>query len=854
MTLKREFRRERNVNLIKLNSLFCKFELFTFEPLITKQINMTSNIKAILIILGFVLTMQSFAQNFSGKIIDDEKQAIIGSTILIKELSQGIVCDEDGKFQVTLPVGIYHVEYRCIGYESIVEKITIKRGDKLTRDVILKEKPVALQEIVVSKGQEDPAYAIMRQAIKKAPYYQNVVKKYEAESYIKGNMELIKVSKLVDRLSKTEGIKMSDFKDNNFVQESHSVISFTAPDAYEQRVKAFSSSIPDNLDPHDAMRLSTSSLYLPRFSGLISPLHPKAFTYYNYRYEGYAEEGKSVVNKIKIIPKVKDPELMDGYLYIAENSWDIRHADLISHFMGVEQHFVINYDEMKVGIYLPTTFSNKIAVNMMGVEGSFNYYASTKYLNIIVDDSILDNKQEKKKEKKNLEVKWNDKYEVKTDSLATKQDSAYWQEVRSIPLSKSEQQSYVVKDSIQQYVDSVRKEHINASFHFTDLLTGGQLGGDSTKFTFKYGGVLGALRDYNFVDGFGLGQKLELSTKVHQNNKLTLGAEAYYTTAREAMVWSADLQLDYAPLQLGQLSLSAGDTSSDFNQFGVSKLDNAINSLVYGRNRAMLYRNKFAEVSNTISIINGLELGTKLKMAERSPLKNNTRYSFFGARRKSRENVFSPHYGDLLSYDISLKYNPEIYYRIRNGKKQYLHSKYPTFMLHYSEGFSSIKSDNAHFRMLEGGVRQIVKTDLFSTLDYQVSGGGFLGSNTKMNFADFKHFSTADDLWLTSKSPFSSFMLLDAYRASTNEYWFSTQVNYDSKYILLKRLPFLQGKMFNESLHLKYLYTPNLKNYTEVSYSINLFRSLSVGVNTAFLKFKYDAVGFKLSYNLDLMK
>lgn len=815
---------------------------------------MTFNIKTILIILGFVLTIQSFGQNFSGKIVDPEQQPIIGSTILIKELNQGIVCDESGKFQVSLPLGNYNVEYRCIGYESYVEQVSLNKGDKLVRNIVLKEKPVALQEITVSKGQEDPAYAIMRQAIKKAPYYQNVVKEYEAESYIKGNMELTKVSKIVDRLSKTEGVKMSDFKDNNFVQESHSVIRFTAPETYEQQVKAFSSSIPDNLDPHDAMRLSTSSLYLPQFSGLISPLHPKAFSYYNFRYEGYTEEGKSVINKIKIIPKVKDPELMEGYLYIAENSWDIRHANLISHFMGVEQHFVINYDEMKDDIYLPTTFSNKVSVSMMGVEGGFNYYASTKYLSIIVNDSILENKVKKNKEKKSLEVKWNENYQVKTDSLATKQDSTYWLNVRSIPLSDSELQSYVVKDSIQQYVDSVRKEHTDASFDFSDLLTGGQLGGDSTKFTFKYDGVLGGLRDYNFVDGFGLGQKLEVSTRIHQNNKLTLGTEAHYTTAREAMVWNVNLQLDYAPMQLGKLEVRVGDMSSDFNEDGVSKLDNAINSLVYGRNRSMLYRNKFAEVSNTISVINGLELGTQLKMAERSPLKNNTHYSFFGARRKSRENIFSPHYGDLLSYGISLKYNPEIYYRIRNGKKQYLHSKYPTLMLNYSEGFSSIKSDNAHFRMLEGGVKQVVKTDLFSTLDYQVSGGGFLGSKTKMNFADFKHFNTADDLWLTSKSPFSSFMLLDAYRASTNEYWFSTQVNYDSKYILLKRLPFLQGKMFNESLHLKYLYTPNLKNYTEVGYSINLFRSLSVGVNAAFLKFKYDAVGFKLSYNLGLMK
>ncbi len=183
-----------------------------------------------------------------------------------------------------------------------------------------------------------------------------------------------------------------------------------------------------------------------------------------------------------------------------------------------------------------------------------------------------------------------------------------------------------------------------------------------------------------------------------------------------------------------------------------------------------------------------------------------------------------------------------------------MHSKYPTFTVQYSEGFSSIESDNARFRKLRGNIKQMINTDLFSHIDYEIDGGAFLGQKNKMNFADYKHINTSDDLWLITKSPFSSFMLLDAYKASTIRYWFSTQINYYSKYILLKRLPFLQGKLFNEAVHLKYLHTPSMKNYVEVGYSIDIFKSFSIGVHSSFKKFEYDACGVKLSYNLNLIK
>ena len=62
----------------------------------------------------------------------------------------------------------------------------------------------------------------------------------------------------------------------------------------------------------------------------------------------------------------------------------------------------------------------------------------------------------------------------------------------------------------------------------------------------------------------------------------------------------------------------------------------------------------------------------------------------------------------------------------------------------------------------------------------------------------------------------------------------------------------MQGKLFNESILLKYLYTPTQKNYVEAGYYIDLFKILNLGVNVSFDKMKYDSWGIRLAIPLNI--
>ena len=811
--------------------------------------------KSILIIFLFLITSITslYSQNFKGKLVDSDDNPIIGATVLVKDGNQGVACNDSGEFQFILVAGVHKIEYRSLGYETYTETITIIDGKVLYRKITLIEKPVSLDEVIIS-GKENPANEIVQLAIDKAAYHQNIVKQYEAECYIKGEAELTKISKLINRVSSLNGVKLSDLQGNLFIQESYNTINFEAPDIYEQKVEAFNSSAPDFVNDNMKMRLATSSIYLPRFAGLISPLHPNAFTYYKYKYEGYTEENGEIINKIRVIPRLNDPELLRGCLYIAEGSWDIRFVELEGKVFGIEQHFVITFDEIEDTLYMPVTFSVHVLGKMMGFEGYFNYFSSMKYRDLVMNDSVQATIKLVKKKKRELEIKFDDGYTIEMAPEAKKRDSIYWALVRKTPQSEREIESFLLKDSLQYHLDSLHKANIKPDFRVQDIFIGGSVGGKLSDVQFKYGGIAGVLRDYNLVDGFGLGQKLELITRIDKGNTLYITPEVYYTTARKNMVWSVAVDLDYSPMRLGHLHFSAGDILSNFNPEGANRFDNATSSLFWGDNVTMLYRKRFFKVKNGIEIAKGLRFSSQIKLAERVPVNNNTEYSIFGGKSNVKENMVSSDYRDLLSYTFGLEYTPRHYYYIRDGRKRYLYADSPTFKLNFSEGISSIRDDNTKYRRVEAEISQVIKTDQFSSIRYEINGGAFLGNNEKMNLADYRHFNTYDDMWFISKLPYSSFMLLDTYESSTNDFWIYSHVNYYSKYILLKRIPFLQGKLFNEALHARYLYTPEKKNYTEVGYSIDYLNALSFGVHCSFNKLRYEAFGFRLSLNLDVFK
>jgi len=91
---------------------------------------------------------------------------------------------------------------------------------------------------------------------------------------------------------------------------------------------------------------------------------------------------------------------------------------------------------------------------------------------------------------------------------------------------------------------------------------------------------------------------------------------------------------------------------------------------------------------------------------------------------------------------------------------------------------------------------------------------------------------------------------LDNYTSSSNS-WAETHLNWTSDYLLLKRIPFMQPKLFDESLQLNMLWQSQLKNpYTEIGYSIGIRNLGRIGVFSGFDGLSYKSTGIKISFPL----
>ncbi|MDR3219554.1 MAG: DUF5686 and carboxypeptidase regulatory-like domain-containing protein [Dysgonamonadaceae bacterium] len=806
----------------------------------------------------------AFSQSLNGKITDVSGHPVPSASVYIQETKQGLICNSEGEFQIKLLPGNYHFEFRCVGFESVKKEITVRDVD-LKISIKLTEKTILLAEVTVGTGGEDPAYAIMRKAIEKAPYYQSVIKALTYETYSKGSGKFTGQSKLIEFIAKKAGENLNMYKDKVFMQESTSEIKYTAPDLYEQKVQAFSSTFPDNNDPNEAleMKVSNFSLYSPMIGSVVSPLNPKAFTYYQFRYEECEIEDGQIINKIRIIPKVKDRRLMEGIIYIADEEWNIRYADFTVHFlMGQINRYRFNYHRVIENIFLVTTCEQDITFGLMGMRIQAGFLHSIRYTDIQIDDSLIaleanQQKAEKKKEKKSLEIKRNEDIKKTIDTLAVKRDSSYWVKVRTIPLSTDEIRSYVRKDTMQAYVDSVSNAHINPKFSYSSLIFGGKLGNDSTAFVrFSYSGLKEIFREYNYVDGLWLGQSLGFDFRKGKNSGLRINPAVHWASARKTIIWKTDIFYDYAPEKLGIAYFSAGKTSRDFSEsHGVERFLNAAYSLLRGENYAKLYEKTFAGAINRIDIANGLNMLLELQYAKREYTDNHTTWNFFGIKDKYTPNL--PDYSqdlnlahsDLAEFAVQLQYTPEYYYEMEKGKKHYVRTKYPTIWAIYKQGFDGGIGDNySKYAVLAAGIQQEIKSGIFDRFNYTLMAGKFFNKNP-FNYIDYKHFDTNGNMLLSFNFTDQSYALLPFYVYSTNKEWLQAFVNYKTDYLLLKRLPFLQGKLFNEGLQAKFLHMPNKKYYSEWAYSVEMFAGigLSGGLFVAFDAFKYNGFGIKLT-------
>lgn len=875
----------------------------------------------------FILIFHFFAsaQGIRGRITNLQGDAIPFATIYVPALTTGTTTNIDGKYELKLPQGKHTVLFQCLGYQTQSVELTVGSAFQ-EKNMQLAVQEYQIPEIKVMASGEDPAYYVVRRAIAMGAYYQKQVSKYSCKVYMKGS-GLVEQMKGVSNLFKGQMKELGLEMNKPLVVETVNKVDFELPDKMKQQVLATRSTMKNFTIPGLGVGMALGGfIYKDSKDDPVAPLGKIAMQNYRYKLEGvYNEQGRTI-NKIKVTPVSDGKNLFSGYLYIADLYWNVQSADLIFRQEMADLHFHLLNAEVNKNTFMPVSYNIDVDFSGLGVKAKFNGVVSiSEYsttLNPALDHSFLDRIKDQQlkeqqavqeflaKEKQEQAKVEKSKAQVRIDALMQKtelsnretmklnrliesevkrnsppepleiksafnvspkqekNDSAYWNSLRPVPLTESERKSFASKDSFllkaskPEFKDSVT--NAKRKFRPKHLLMGKtyNYSVDSIKkqefFTIPEIMNPGTL-SFNSVDGLRTELPFNYSKADSLGHRLQLNTELGYAFAREKLDASFRVARKCDGMTNSWLAINLGTTTSDFNRTtGMAAIDNDLYTLWFEKNYKRFYRRDFLQLNASRDLANGLNLALTVDYSDNRQLSNHSSYSIIKYNdREIQPNIPA---NDLLQSwqlenhqtfgaRVALEYTPHYRYRIRNNSKIYASSKYPTFLLNYTKAFSGVWGSDSKYDFLKAGLRQTLDFGVADQFSYAVDMGSFLNDD-KLYFEDFQHFNMQPANFLFS--PYAnSFRLLPMYKYSTNERFLDAHANLNTRKLILKQLPLIRNSSFSERLFVNYLATPQMSNYVETGYGISNFLMLfNLEVVAGFENGKYQSAGFKVSMNL----
>ncbi len=352
---------------------------------------------ALLILILALNSSFSRGQTLKGKVVNQSGDPVQYATVYIRELKQGTTANARGDYEIKLPAGRYTVTFQSLGFQPVTETITLS-STTITKNITLPLQYYQIPEVRISATGEDPAYAIMRKAIGMAPYYLNNISYYKARVYLKGNLIIDRIPRIMRKSLRMEAtgdnttISAGGKADNNekvmkegdtYLMESLNEIEFTAPDRYFQKVLSYNSTFPQQGNQISPMSFIEASFYQPVIADIaISPLSPDAFSHYNFRYEGASPQGNYTINKIQVIPKRKSQQLFEGTIYIIENLWCLYSVDLTNNNLVGKIRIQQLYIPVQDNIWMPVSHKFEVNISIIGFKADVGYTSSVRYIEV----------------------------------------------------------------------------------------------------------------------------------------------------------------------------------------------------------------------------------------------------------------------------------------------------------------------------------------------------------------------------------------------------------------------------------------------------------------------------------------
>ena len=825
--------------------------------------------KGTLLFLFAFFNLSARAQKIYGTVYNELGDLLPYASITVKGTSIGASANNGARFSLALTPGNYTIICQHIGYTRQEKKLTLGRQDEEISFILTRQK-LDLKEVVVKSGAEDPAYAIIRKAIKKRPYYNKQVRGFECDLYTKDIMKLrnlpnkILGQKIPEQDRKEMGVDSSG-RGIIYLSESVARIHAQLPGKFKMEVKSsrisgsggFGFTFPTFISLYENNVTVFSERLNPR--GFISPIADGAISFYRYKFLGsFWEDGKEI-NSIRVTPRRLYEPLFNGIINIIENDWRIHSLDLSL----TKENLLEIIDTLQITqLYVPVEgdtwrVKNQLLhfnIKQLGIDavGNFVNVYSGYSINPAFTKNIFN------------------RIIIKYDTAVNKRPKAYWDSIRPVPLAPDEKRDYTVKDSIyelqkdsilsQASVDSMNKHQ--GRLKLIDVFWKGIQRRHYTR-TDTYSWGLGSLikkLEYNPAEGLVINvnagydhyiKKWKSNLTVQPNFRYGLN-NTHFNSWVDIIFRTRDWATD-KKLKRQSWILSGGKRVSQFNKDNpIKAFDNSIGVLFWGDNFMKTYENYFASLGFSKRYENGLRFSVNTLYEDRIPLDNTTKFTVFkndsshitpNYPYEKLSAQFTPHRAFILTFDISVKPG-QLYIELPNRKIP-VGSKYPTFSFNYTKGIENILGSGVNFDKWKFTINDDRNFKLAGLLKYKIGIGGFLNTS-KVYIQDYQHFN--GNRSNGASEYVNSFQMAAFYANSTIASFYSlAHLEHHFNGLLTNKIPLFRRLNWNLVTGTNAFYVNSHSNYVEVFAGLeNIFKIFRIDLVTASVNGKAGPTDFRI--------
>ncbi len=712
----------------------------------------------------------------------------------------------------------------------------------------------SLSSITSKVFAEEPIDIILEKVMKAAEKYSQSVEEYDAEVYMRVYINTLKKNYLYRFTHLIPEFVLHDRNSNEGLIEVLSDLKFNYPNNYIADIKHIQSTFSQKKVQE---MLSTNLVHLNIYNETSSnerffmPLRKASKKYYRYNLKSTFTDDGLTFYTISFTPIYNAPKLLKGTFIIEKDTWRV--MQFICEGVDFASDFSI---ELNMG----NTNSTKLLPINATIHQRFSYLGNVvsnrNLVNITYSNIIL---TQTPNPIKSFNI--SNFYKVRLDSVPVKDDAAFWEMERKIPLQTRE--SEVLNHFYLEQAKKKNGETSNDSLHSQTNIPISWAKTIVMNSRYKYGptninysGVFNpALFGYSSFDGLTYGQKLNINYELKRQSSINMKAFIGYMFKRKELFSDISTTWNYNPTHLGKLTLSVGNGNKTYSSLFLEEIqDSLINRGLKLNDLAFdYYKDYYFRLYNTVEVSNGFSIGTGLDYHIRDAADNKIDASSVVAsisniqnetdeisKMFKRRNTFAP--------IITLTWTPEQYYRIERRQKIYVRSNYPTIKLEFSKAIKGVLGSDSKYNRVELDISQNIPLALMQSFQYHI-GMGFFSNQKSEYFTDFAYFAKRNFPETWDDGIGGVFNLLDRQLYNASDSYIQNHFMYESPFLILNLVPVISKGVVTERLYLSHLYNPYIRSYAELGYGIgnNFFNAAVFG---SFHKLKFHEVGFKISLNI----